>query len=183
MNIIVVGNGPVYRQLEETINKFDVVIRVNNYSTDKKYRKYIGTKTDIWAICGPMSNEEDYKRGAKCTIWPLFPYHAYDAVEDMIPIPIRKRFDPIDVSVTKELQRKVGYHTRAIMFTRTGLTAIEYALHVYGGPIYTTGFTHTDEHIYPVKLKDKNFVEPCHSLKLDRYYYNGLVHYGKVVEL
>jgi len=46
--MILVGNGPsVFNQeLGQYINKFDIVIRFNNFQI-KGYEKYIGTKTDI----------------------------------------------------------------------------------------------------------------------------------------
>ena len=52
--ILVVGNGPsALSKIRENINKlYDIIIRINKKDYDKKYKKYIGSKTNI-CVYGP----------------------------------------------------------------------------------------------------------------------------------
>ncbi len=53
--IAIVGNGPSHigKKKGKEIDSHDIVIRINNYATDKSYAEDYGSKTDVWLVgCG-----------------------------------------------------------------------------------------------------------------------------------
>ena len=48
-SILIIGNGEsvLNNKLQDKINAFDIVLRINNYQTTG-YEEFLGTKTDIW---------------------------------------------------------------------------------------------------------------------------------------
>jgi hypothetical protein len=51
--IIAAGMSTMAKQRGALIDTFDIVVRVNGFSTDKQYRPFVGTKTDVWFLqCG-----------------------------------------------------------------------------------------------------------------------------------
>ena len=56
-NVCIVGNGRVEKNISQLIDKFDVIIRFNNY-TDATDSKLVGKKTDIHFLCLINGNKE-----------------------------------------------------------------------------------------------------------------------------
>ena len=51
-NILIVGNGPIKKNIINTLFDYDIIVRFNNYQQDNP-RHLVGTKTDIHFTCIP----------------------------------------------------------------------------------------------------------------------------------
>tara|TARA_B100001063_G_C16725404_1_gene536074 strand:+ start:589 stop:1269 length:681 start_codon:yes stop_codon:yes gene_type:complete len=66
-NICIIGNGPVTKNITHLIDKFDVIIRFNNYKVDTD-TKLVGDKTDVQFVCLQIENTNSWVHDCDCVI-------------------------------------------------------------------------------------------------------------------
>ena len=65
--VCIVGNGPVKKNITHLLDKFDVIIRFNNYSKDTD-SKLVGSRTEVQFMCLQCANQDHWITNADCII-------------------------------------------------------------------------------------------------------------------
>lgn len=148
-NVCVIGNGPSVtdKKMGKIIDNFDVVIRINNFTT-KNYEEYTGSKT-TYAVISPacqfsselnnLSKNNIYVFGAQYT-------HTDDIISRIM------RNDGCKINIKKEniLCHELYFDGLNVMlnllknqWASTGMVAIQWAVDLFKKPIYIYGFDFT----------------------------------------
>lgn len=135
MKTIIVGNAPIVpSKLGKQIDKFDTVIRINDFIT-KGHEEDVGSKTDIWFFT--------------CLYWEKF--------KDIISY----YPEPWIVTLSEEYQYPgvrnipIKIAQRELQYPSTGMVAIYAALVEFGSPIHIIGFNGFDKNHSHHYFKDK----------------------------
>jgi hypothetical protein len=180
--ILIIGNGPCVldRKRGRDIDNFDgKILRFNNYRL-QGYEKYLGTRTDIWAL-GVLTYDLEITG------------HQYDSVllyladddggrglgilkENMPGIKI----DQIPLNYI--IQCKIDANISENKKPTTGLVTMYWFLHVDPKNIYMHGFDFCDRGTEYWKdekeQKDMRAVESCHDMASEKIYVKNLINKG-----
>lgn len=181
-NVILVGNGPSLKQSEfgSTIDKFDTVVRFNNYET-KGYERNVGSKTDIWStrVCETVKNRDE---GEFSKIFGVVNYCIYTtAIERLVPsfLMSYEKATIINKLITKGYSKMFGYDRNKNWLT-VGIITLLYLLDNQYDHVHLCGFSgDTTKHYFKMDPKDPQF----HNFEMEAAYIKKLENQGKVTIL
>lgn len=180
--ICLVGNGNqiLKYQLGKIIDKFDIVVRFNNFKIDS-YEEYVGTKTDWWAtrICSTIKtrNPSDFSRILGICNWCKFT----PGIVPLIPSFIRQypKLELIDFNKCKKYNKFFGYQYNKNWLS-VGLITLLYLLETETRPIYIAGFGgDPSQHYFKQQPQDFKY----HNFTKENQYVEDLVDAGKIIRL
>ena len=190
-SILIIGNGEsiLNNKLQDKINAFDVVLRINNYQTTG-YEEFLGTKTDIW-FNGANSKltTPDRIPGRVVVAIPSGVFLKHE--EDILSY-VSKRINMKNKEFSLIPKDDILYYESIVGHTRltTGQYAIMWALKNYE-EVYIHGFDffiNSKSHYYDSKLK--NFINENilnkghkHDNQKERNFINNLIDKNKIKRL
>ena len=190
-SILIIGNGEsiLNNKLQNKIDAFDVVLRINNYRTTG-YEKFLGTKTDIWfnGANSKLTTPENIP-GRVVVAIPSRVFLKYE--EDILPY-VSKRINMKNEKFLLIPRDDILNYESTVGHARltTGLYAIMWALKNYED-IYIYGFDffiNSKSHYYDSKLM--NFVNENilnkghkHDNQKERDFVNNLIDKNKIKRL
>ena len=144
--VCVIGNGPsvTEKKIGDLIDKFDVVIRVNNFIT-KNYEEYVGSKTTYAVISPACKFSSELKNLSKNNIYVFGAQ--YTQADDIVSRIMRN--DGCQVNIKKEniLCHELYFDNLIVMLNllknqwpSTGMVAIQWAVDFFKKPVYIYGF-------------------------------------------
>jgi len=175
-SIIIIGNGQsiLNNELQDEIDAFDIVVRINNYKING-YEHYLGTKTDIWfnGANSKLSIPEYIPNKVIVAIPSMIFLHQKDNIQTYISKRVGINDDKITLIPKKQIEsyEKIVNHNRLT----TGLYSILWAINNYDN-IYIHGFDffiNSKAHYYDSKLMtfvNNNIVNKGHKHDNDKEY-------------
>lgn len=146
--VLIIGNGPSILEKEygEEIDKFDIVIRLNDYKI-KGYEKNVGEKTDLW-FTGLGWQLDKRNAGVKTLICS----HKFYKRKEVLKQVSKKIIFSKDENTIKNEKKNIYYVNNPHMFKyqkyisdkkymfSTGMCAILTAINYFYNPITIVGF-------------------------------------------
>lgn len=196
--IVIIGNGVVQKELGETIDKFDIVVRFKKFET-KGHEKFIGTKTDViaWNLGHLIREDIDYckkkldnKRGIILAHRPWKRHGKSNKLSKKRAYSVKKyrkeygrNFVFISPEETRRIYKKYSHHFSNYKkyHMSTGLFFILYFLHQKKvTPIYITGFDFFQTgHQYDTSHQHSL----SHSSEIEKKIIENLAKKGKIIFL
>lgn len=126
--IIAAGMSTMAKQRGVLIDTFDVVVRVNGFSTEKQYRPFVGSKTDVWFLqCGSarayMRAERLAEQAVKKVVTVGVPYDLLSPALSANKHVAHEQYPGDRHGIAKTL---LGFHPS------TGILAIDWAVNLAG---------------------------------------------------
>ena len=148
LKVLIIGNGPSILEKEygKEIDKFDIVIRLNDYKI-KGYEKNVGEKTDLWftGLGWQLDKRKSNKKTLICS-------HKFYKRKDVLKQVEKKIIFSKDENTCKNEKKNIYYVNNPHMFKyqkyvsdkkymfSTGMCAILTAINYFYNPITIVGF-------------------------------------------
>ena len=161
-NILIIGNAPIkYKNLGEKINKFEIVVRFNDFNIND-YKKDIGTKIDYWIVSESFILF-DYERFIKKyniynnkKIFVIIPYVFKNNIKKLKNKLPKNIYNNLNILIEHiDIKHNYNFNNK---WPSSGLLVILYILQKYKYNIFIFGFnnfSHKEKKIHYFEDKGK----------------------------
>ncbi len=186
-SILIIGNGPsaARHEMGQEVDKFDQIIRINNFVTDHMESR-VGSRTDIWVNGANQGLKKRMTPPEKILVMipPVVLNHKGQAIHGRIQKRLgTKNYSLLPLEIMSEMETSCGLDRPT-----TGFFAI-YFFYLLGLDVTLHGFDFfvgSTAHYFdsPLKrwLKDKGFIKKAakHDVSGEKEFIEALIHKGQI---